>query len=175
MTGSRAPSFRKSPRTASARRVDDVEAAFIAQYSGYQYHAVEFLTAHLVDVSRQFDGDLQEMLLLAVIGQVHLHRMLTQPDAQAGDAEPASISASRLADVTGIPRQTVRRKLAAIAARGWIEQTSSAAWRLAVAAGDAPARLDLDGLNRRGIRRMAELFANLEGIARPAPQPPDDD
>jgi DNA-binding MarR family transcriptional regulator len=172
MTRARAPSFNRSPRTASARRIEEVEAAFIAQYPGYQYHAVEFLTAHLVDVSRQFGGDFQEMLLLAVIGQVHLHRMLTQPDAQAGDAEPASISASRLADVTGIPRQTVRRKLAALAGRGWIEQTASAAWRLTVAGDDAPARLDLDGLNRRSIRRMAELFANLEGIAQPAQPPP---
>jgi DNA-binding MarR family transcriptional regulator len=149
-----------------------VEAAFLAQYPGYQYHAVEFLTAHLVDVSREFGGDLQEMLLLAVIGQVHLHRMLTQPDAQTIDAEPASISASRLADVAGIPRQTVRRKLAALAGRGWIEQTASAAWRLTVTGDDSPARHDLDAVNRRSIRRMAELFANLEGIAQPGPQLP---
>ena len=176
MTGSRAQSskkspFRKSPRTASGRRIEEVEAAFIAQYPGYQYHAVEFLTAHLVDVSQVFGGDLQEMLLIAVIGQVHLHQALTTPDPEALVAEPPSISASRLADVTGIPRQTVRRKLASLSERGWIERTSSAAWRLKVAPGDVPAQRDLGGLDRRSIRRMAELFANLEGIAPPAPPP----
>jgi DNA-binding MarR family transcriptional regulator len=168
MTGQRVPAQGKSPRSASARRIDEVEAAFLGQYPAYQYNLVEFITTHLVDVSRQFGGDLQQMLLMAVIGQVHIHRMLTQPEAQDAAIEPASISASRLADVTGIPRQTVRRKLASLAARGWIEQNGSAAWRLKVVDGDAPARRDLADIDRRAIRRMAGLFANLEALARPA-------
>jgi hypothetical protein len=125
---------------------------------------VEFLTGHLVEVSRRFGGDLQQMLLMAVIGQVHLHRLLTQGAPAEADADSAAISASRLSDVTGIPRQTVRRKLAALALRGWIEQTGSAAWRLVVADGEATARRDLDALDRSAIRRTAGLFANLEGL-----------
>jgi DNA-binding MarR family transcriptional regulator len=168
MTSTRAPDQGKSPRMATGRRVDEVEAAFLGQYPAYQYNLVEFLTGHLVDVSREFGGDLQQMLLMAVIGQVHIHRMLTQPEPPVADAEPASISASRLADVTGIPRQTVRRKLAALAARGWIEQNGSAAWRLSLVDGDAPARCDLADIDRRAIRRAAGLFANLEALAPPA-------
>ncbi len=50
----------------------DVEAlrgVFEQHYREYQYCFVEFLTEHLADVSRAFDGDLQEMLVLAVIGR----------------------------------------------------------------------------------------------------------
>ncbi len=62
------------------------------------------------------------MLVLAVIGQVRIASM-----AYAGTMEirrnKAPSLPSRLADVTGIPRETVRRKLTLLANKGWIERT----------------------------------------------------
>lgn len=139
-------------------RADALEAAFGARYSQYQYRAVQFIVEHLVDVSKAFDGDLQEMLVLAVIGQMSLHAHNTQPER----LDLPGISASRLADVTGIARQTVRRKLAHLAARGWIEQGSDAAWRLIRQGDGSPARRDLSELDQRKMRRFAELVAYLE-------------
>ena len=75
----------------------------------FRYHLVEFITEHLIDLSQAFDGDLQQVLVLAIIGQVHVGQLL-KPDNNHGDAAQ-SISASRIADITCIPRQTVRRKL----------------------------------------------------------------
>ena len=123
-----------------------------------QYHFVEMLTAHLADCSRAFDGDLQQMLLLALIGQVHIEHYRRH----GGDvSDVRGLSASRLADVSGIPRQTVRRKLSLLAARGWIEETVPGSWRLKMEHGSAKAKTDLGALNDRNKQRMAKLIAAI--------------
>ena len=165
------PGGKRSGSVATTReaRAATLESMFRERYLVYQYHSVEFLCAHLADCSRVFGGDLQQMLVLAVIGQVHLRSYL---DAAAdGSIQPRdipdrpAITASRLADVTGIPRETVRRKLTLLERRGWIEKTREGAWRLVMEDGSAPARSDLQGLDGRTTRRFAELAASLERIA----------
>lgn len=72
-------------------------------------------------------GDLQAMLVLAMVGQARI-ATLTQPVSDDPDNDHSgAISASRLTDVTGIPRETephwvCRRSVALIAdeaARAW--------------------------------------------------------
>jgi DNA-binding MarR family transcriptional regulator len=147
---------------ASDARIAEAEAAFAGNYIAYQYHAVEFVVGHLADLSKQFRGDLQQMLVLAIIGQMELHHRLTHADPDA--ASRPSIGASRIADVTGIPRQTVRRKLASLSERGWIEADGAALWRLKIVDASALARTDLSEVDRRKMRRLAELYASLETI-----------
>jgi hypothetical protein len=122
----------------------------------FRYHLVEFVTEHLIDCSRAFNGDLQEVLVLAVVGQVFMHFR-----RQAG-VDPASITryiaASRIADITGIPRQTVRRKLASLGKRGWVEQDETAGWRIVIGVdGLGAAHRPLAGLDARGIQRGIRL------------------
>jgi predicted transcriptional regulator len=80
----------------------------------------------LVTLRRQFGGDLDRMLVLAVIGS----RTLSQGridgmcyggfmKAERAD-EPAPINLQSIADYTGIPRETVRRKLHDLERAGWI-------------------------------------------------------
>src|SRR5690606_31048072 len=78
--------------------------------------------------------------------------------------ERLSIAASRIADVTGIPRETVRRKLSALRSKGWIEQTPTSAWRLVVDDQRVPARSDLNEINERSMIRISRLFAELETL-----------
>jgi hypothetical protein len=42
------------------------------KYRFLQYHLTQFFTEHLLDAARAFDGDLSELLVLAVIGQVYI-------------------------------------------------------------------------------------------------------
>ena len=156
-----------SKQTVSAR-ADHVRTAFTENYRAYQYRFVEFFVDHLSDLSRTFKGDLQQMVVLAIIGQVLMRGM---DDAARTGRDPAdlpleriSISASRIADVTGIPRETVRRKLAALEERGWIERTPPSSWRLVMTPADAPARVDLHEVDQRAIARIARLFAELETL-----------
>ena len=153
-----------------AKRVERLAEAFAEQYPRYQYALVEFLVGHLTDLSRAFNGDLQQALVLAVIGQVRLH--VRKAVADSGEEMPAdedvSITASRLADVTGIPRETVRRKLKLLQDRGWIERRGDGAWFLLTDPGgsDAPARRHFMEQDARTRRIVAGLVAELEQFAR---------
>ncbi len=144
---------------------DDFERAFGENYPVAQYHFIQFVADHLADCSRVFGGDLQLMLVLAIIGQSHLGSLIKQ-GAQSlpkeGPASPnRSINASRISDVTGIPRQTVRRKLAALEARGWIEQTDLQGWQIVVSGQTSRAREDLAHLDARGIARATRFLSAL--------------
>lgn len=162
----------KSARTPSPSRADHVRSCFEAQYHAYQYNMVEFITEHLADLSRVFRGDLQEMMVLAIIGQLLLRARkaeLSHPEEASLRRIETTITASRLADVTGIPRQTVRRKLKSLEARGWIERVGDASYQLAVRNGDSPARRDLAEVDQRSIERAARLYHSLEKLLAAAP------
>jgi len=144
---------------------------FEENYLLYQYCFVEFFLEHLGDASRIFKGDLQQAVVLALVGQVRLHalkRAVTTGQDPAGlDPSDMRISASRLADVSGIPRQTVRRKLSLLEALGWVSQANEGGWYLTVdpESGESPAKQDLDNVDRRARLRIARLVANLEEVA----------
>jgi hypothetical protein len=82
----------------------------------------------LITLRRHFGGDLDRMLVLAVIGSRTLaggrtdglcyHRFM---DAERA-GEPAATNLQSIADYSGIPRETVRRKLRDLEASGWISR-----------------------------------------------------
>jgi len=151
--------------TEMERHVEALAESFAEDYPRFQYAFVEFLVAHLTDVAKAFDGDLHQALSLAVIGQVRL-RALVQAEL-TGDAVPApealAITASRLADVSGIPRETVRRKLKLLEARGWIaRRPDGAVYLVADATGqDVPARRHFAEQDARNRQQVARLVAEL--------------
>jgi hypothetical protein len=80
----------------------------------------------LVTLRRQFGGDLDRMLVLAVIGSRTLSRGRIDGmcydrfmDGERSD-EAAPINLQSIADYSGIPRETVRRKLHDLERLGWI-------------------------------------------------------
>lgn len=155
-------------RTTAAGETGAIRAAFVADYPRAQYHCVEFLASHLADCSRTFEGDLQQMLILALIGQMHLRACLDEDGGvwQTSPTLDTSISASRLSDVTGIPRQTVRRKLQALESRGWIVQNAEGRWQIVVDDQGIPAsRQALADLDNQSTERFARLHAALKRIA----------
>lgn len=168
---------RKRPsRTRRACRSDEVAEAFDENYLAYQYCFVEFFIDHLSEVSRVFRGDLQAVILLALVGQKFMSAVRAAHaeglDPQALPDARVSTNASRLADVTCIPRQTVRRKLAALEERGWILQNEDGSYRMVSTAQGTKARRDLADVDRRALRRVARLFADLEALV--AAHQPDD-
>jgi DNA-binding IclR family transcriptional regulator len=66
--------------------------------------------------------------------------------------------------VTAIPRQTVRRKLALLQQRGWVEQLPDNSWTLRHRDGISGARVDLAEVDQRAIDRVARLFTDLETL-----------
>ena len=122
------------------------EAEFIRRNFGtiWPEHLKAF-TNLLVRLRERFDGDLDQMLVLAVIGdrtrpeswqpEVLTYRQLTRDDGQPHFQVPINIQS--VADYSGIPRETVRRKVAALQEKGWVERTEEGHLRIARrAAGD---------------------------------------
>jgi DNA-binding MarR family transcriptional regulator len=135
---------------------------FVKNYAMFQYAYVQFFSEHLADCSRQFDGDLQQMLILSIIGQSYISRFIKLECHD--DNPPAAISASRLADVCRIPRETVRRKLRNLANRGWIKQDDEQSWTLVSDGGAVVAGADLIELDKRAIKRLARMHATFERL-----------
>lgn len=131
-----------------------------------RYSYVQFITEHLADCSRVFRGDLQEMLVLAVIGQYTMDVTLRAPSSQTVRFLSTGMSASRIADVTGIPRETVRRKLLSLQDKGWVEQARPSSWCLTFDEGRSVAGKQLADLDARGIGR-AERFLSAISARRP--------
>jgi response regulator of citrate/malate metabolism len=128
-----------------------------------QYHMTEFVVEHLIDCHKAFDGDLQLMLIVAVIGQASLQRFVHAQE-KGLEVFDRAITASRLADITGIPRQTVRRKLIVAQERGWLEQTDRGAWRIISRGERLPVQDALRDIYERGLRRGLKFAAAVKPL-----------
>lgn len=91
---------------------------------------VETLTWFLIECRRHFGGDLDRFLVLCVIGDRSLSRGKIRPDLTyaefesggAGLTEPVPLNTRSISDFSGIPRETVRRKVQELMDLGWVER-----------------------------------------------------
>jgi hypothetical protein len=131
---------------------------------------VEHFTQLLITLRREFGGDLDRMLVLAVIGLRTLppRRVdgLSYSEFQAGRTlEQASpINIQSIADTTGIPRETARRKVRQLEADGWIEEIDGG--YLAVS---ARAREDLAPATEATFRYLVAIGSACAAAARQDP------
>lgn len=92
----------------------------------FSTHVREF-SVLLIKLRRELGNDLDMVLILAVIAERYyaaIERSLG-PDAEAvtlrPSAEGCGINAHSVALYTAIPRETVRRKVKALVAKGWLD------------------------------------------------------
>jgi hypothetical protein len=138
-----------------------VTAALEANYPTVQYHYVQFLAEHLTDCRKTLGGDFDDLMMLAVLGQRFLKARQDRDAGDAGAEDRIWMSALRLSDVTGVPRESVRRKLNRLAKRSWVTHDPAKGWCLAGSFDLATARVDLGDLDRRGLERLGKLIAAL--------------
>ena len=145
---------------------------FRDKYLVSQYVFVQFLVEHLTDVSRVFAADLQSVLVLAIVGQMGLQTAIrlrhpadgTTPLNFGSDPTPR-INASSIAEISGIPRETVRRKLEGLAERGWVVRAPNGLWRIATDEEPfAPARRELLELEQRSSERLARFLGQIQAL-----------
>lgn len=142
-----------------------VHRAFAASFVEAQYAWTSMLLDHLA-LSRQRVGDLDSTLILGVIGLSTLSAFRRDPKAANPGQAGGRINAQSLAEITGIPRETVRRKLLALAGRGLVAQQPGGAWGLVMDAnGDSRARAELEEVTQSAIASLGRLFARLTAIA----------
>lgn len=94
----------------------------------WPYHNAAFNDL-LIRCRRAFDGDLDRMVILSIIGErtltteraagISYDRFL---DGRRGSPCPRPINIQSISECTGIPRETVRRKVAQLIGKGWVER-----------------------------------------------------
>jgi hypothetical protein len=92
---------------------------------------VEALVRLLVDLRRLFDGDLDAVLVLAAtsvsIRAEGWRDALFEGKPLDGESNPTNTQS--LAHLTGIPRETVRRKLTWLESKGWVRRDDLGNWK----------------------------------------------
>ena len=127
-------------------------------------------TRLLVKLRDRFDGDLDLLLVLAVIGErtrpeswtpeLLTYRQMT--DGNDDDHLQYPINIQSVAQYCGIPRETVRRKVAILQSKGWV--TRDADGRLAVSRAAAG---DLEDATMDSIAYLAALLTAFDATRDP--------
>lgn len=122
-----------------------IEQLYATDFPAAQSIWVEAFLPLLIDLRRVFGNDLDKVIILSVIGQQMLRDpampALSHDDAQRGpfpDWQGRTTNIDALARATGIPRESVRRKVGELIAEDLVVRTDAGG--LAVQAG-ASARL----------------------------------
>jgi len=126
---------------------------------------VSAFTRLLTQFRTRFDGDLDLLLVLAVIGE------RTRPEnwnpelvsfedlARRSDEERSqyAINVQSIADYSGIPRETVRRKVLVLQKKGWVHRDENG--KLSIAPNAAPDLADATG---DAIAYLEKIFSVFE-------------
>ena len=115
----------------------------------------------LVTLRKEFDGDLDAMLVLLTLSlgteRENWGEVLLGQAERAGAVRVTNTLS--ISQATGIPRETVRRKLDSMTAKGWIERDAQRSW-----VPTARAAEDL----RAGSRETIDFIRALLSAARAA-------
>ena len=133
----------------------------------HSLHVASF-TRHLVECRRALGGDLDLFLVLTIIGErtftprkapeAMSHAEFLQRSVET--LEPAAINLQSIADYSGIPRETVRRKMETLLEKGWVQRDE----RKFVTVTDK-AKDDLYSLTESAMRYLQEMAQAFAGSA----------
>lgn len=114
---------------------DGLEAGFARAFGLVAFVMNRHLVDHMVRCSRTFGIDYQSLVLWAVLSHqncAHLYPPGALPSEVLSEAGTAldryegllrPVRLRHLSEMTGVPRETARRKLAALRRAGWITET----------------------------------------------------
>ena len=132
---------------------------------------IENFTWFLIRCRRYFNGDMDRLLVFCVISG---RKLIAKNKLEAGKLEDVSldrlprvaekpINLQFIADCSGLPRETARRKLQDLTALGWVERDTRGNFSTT-----AKAAADLAPLKKIGIKYLARM----KGIFAPDGEDP---
>lgn len=130
-------------------------------------HVANFVD-HLI-ACRKVIGDLDKVLILAVIGDRTLSQKRTDKTAsydrlfveRQSHPEPEDINVQSISDYTEIPRETVRRKVNEMMERGWLSRDGDGFYTVT-----PKAAAELATLTELGVEYLAKMHAVLSELTR---------
>jgi hypothetical protein len=131
-----------------------------ARFTRFQPVWVEKHLAILCALRAQFGADIDKAIILAVIGQ-RMMRGPTQPDLNYEQALRGGVpeyqgrftNIESIAAASGIPRETVRRKIAELQTLGWVSRGEGGELHVTTRVGS-----DLDGITKLVMELSASVF-----------------
>lgn len=145
----------------------ELQSLLMGDFYRSQHYLTFLLSEHLIECRRVI-GDLDSVLLLIVLGLAqfeHVKRVQSaeRPESNELDRTRPSpflftMKATRLSEITGIPRETVRRKLAVLARKGWLTQDAERNWSFVIRDGVTPVRAELEPLTGQMYRRFVKFL-----------------
>jgi len=117
-----------------------------------------FMTEHFIRVYKAFDGDLTAAIVLGTIGQYNYRRYYHEVGEKAAEgfhrlaergehlSHARPCNAMSISQSTGIPRETVRRKIRQLVAKGWLRKAGPDKLIVTSLPGRHFAEFDLDTL-----------------------------
>ncbi|MFN3512137.1 MAG: hypothetical protein ACK41C_03775 [Phenylobacterium sp.] len=112
-----------APESRSVARDEEPEPGYLDQdVTRFFYRWGGHLSTTLIRIRARFDGDLDQYLLYLVFLLSELSQTMAAASARAPQtfARRRGLNALSLSDITQIPRETTRRKLLALAERGYL-------------------------------------------------------
>jgi hypothetical protein len=124
------------------------------------------LIAFLVRLRTAFDGDLENALIMAVLGSAMLPRGTIPDDMSYADYQRVldcdsfykPLNTFSITEITGIPRETVRRKLAHMEERDMIQKDCDGHWHVQLKGArelEPVTQYSLEYLNRMSVIILA--------------------
>ena len=150
---------------AMAKISDD---AFDRHYLALTFEVGCFMLEHLRNVYREFDGDIVMCMVLGEVGQHNAAHFMREILPRSGkdakelatdaviDASIRRCNALSIAEASGIPRETVRRKLAKLERLGWISRDAGGGVRVTRMVGR-----HFRGFDRRTMNDLLDLTERL--------------
>ncbi len=129
---------------------------------------VAALARHLIECRRACGGDMDLFLVLTIIGERTFSPgmvpdSMTHADFLGGSVrsfEPMAINLQSIADFSGIPRETVRRKIEQLIAKGWVQRDE-----LRFVTATDQANNELRDLTASTLRYLREIEAAFDECA----------
>ncbi|MDH4114463.1 MAG: winged helix-turn-helix domain-containing protein [Burkholderiaceae bacterium] len=130
---------------------NEFDAAFDRNFALAGFIVNRFLVHHLLRMARQTNGDFESLVIWSSLALQNTASLLgpgarpltpLQPDGTFPDAllRANGLRASDLAQITGIPRETVRRKLERLMTSGRVKRHDDGRWHVCAAAMTAEMR-----------------------------------
>jgi hypothetical protein len=156
--------MRPSIKDGGIRMAPTPQTLVEGNYVKFQHEFLEFLFAHLVDMRVIFEGDLDALLIFISISRYYLRDERANADLNQDDfGSGRLLTLSRITELTGIPRETVRRKLRQLESKGLLEKGPNDNWRLVVKDGQPVIRSKYESVWRRVMQRLVKLVRTLKG------------
>lgn len=147
-----------------------------AEMERHAYQISHLISGFTVPMMRklyhQFDGDMVEIIVLGEISLRNVDRFFRKggadvPEKLLDDAQrrgkllqPCNVLS--IAEATGIPRETVRRKVAHLIEKGWLARDERKRLVVKKGAGERFVRA-----NARAAAEILELAAKIQSLLRP--------